>query len=225
MKPTLRILAVDDHQLFLQGLSDCLRLLPQVSKVVNGTNIKEMNAILANWIPDIIFLDLNLRDDDGFNICREIKRRYESIFVIILTHYDLKKFVEKAKTCGADAYFIKNTDAEGLAKFIQHYSEGKIREFHVHIPHVANLQSDIFKNDLFELTRTLSKREREVMDLIVRGWDHLEIEKLLNITYDTFKSHRASILLKLNVKNIAELVLLTMRGNPESVNGNRGLAG
>ncbi len=128
--------------------------------------------------------------------------------------------MDKARACGANAYFLKNTDAEILSRFINKFAEGTAGDFYIHAPLLNNPQNQLFQNDFFELTRILSKREREVMHLLVKGHNHNEIEKALNITYGTFKSHRTNILQKLNVKNIAELVLLSMQTNPESLSPN-----
>jgi two-component system, NarL family, response regulator NreC len=217
MKASLQILAVDDHQLFLQGLAECLRTLPEVGKVVTCNQVADLNKLLGSWMPDIIFLDLNLREHDGFSLCHDIRTRYKDVFIAILTQYDVKKFMDKAKNSGANAYFLKNTDAEVLASFIQQFADGKVDEFMVYTPQLNRSAGQIFQNDFFELTRVLSRRELEVMHLLIKGRGLAEIQKELGITYGTLKSHRTSILQKLNVKNVAELVLLSMQSGPKSL--------
>ncbi|MDB5281835.1 MAG: DNA-binding response regulator, partial [Bacteroidota bacterium] len=134
MKALLKILAVDDHQFFLKGISECFGALAITEQVDTCSTYKSLQLKLQQGLPDIVFLDLNMPEHDGFSICREIKRDHENVFVAMLTQYDSEKFVNKARQCGAGAYFIKNTEPEVFSRFLSNFKDGKIKDFFVHIP-------------------------------------------------------------------------------------------
>lgn len=216
MSPPLRILAVDDHQLFLDGLADCLRCVPEAGEVRTCNNTNDLNNIFRQWTPDIVFLDLNLDGDDGFNICRELRAINRKLYIAILTQYDQQKFIEKARAAGANAYFLKNIDACTLARFLKALSAGKAPDFQAPAPGVE-AAGGIFRNDNFEISEKLTRREKEIMQLLVKGCSNEEIGQALRISYDTLKSHRSNILKKLHVKSVAELILLSIQANGETI--------
>jgi DNA-binding NarL/FixJ family response regulator len=206
MLTSLNILALDDHQFFLKGIAECFNSVPFIQKVDTCCNYRGLKTKLAESIPDILFLDLNMPDQDGFAICEEIRRNYHGVFIIVLTQYESSKYVERARQSGAGAYFLKNTEPEVLTDFLKDYMHGRIRGFHVHIPPVAYAQHGFCRKEDFIMIDQLSRRELEVLKLLASGAEHEDIEKSLCISYDTFKTHRTNILQKLKLKNVACLV-------------------
>jgi DNA-binding NarL/FixJ family response regulator len=216
MKTSLKILAVDDHLLFLKGIAECLNDLPFVARIDTCTDYASMKRYFQKSAPDVVFLDLNLPNYDGFNICRDIKKQYPDVFIAILTHYDSGKFIEKAQECGAGAYFIKNTDPEIIARFLEDLANGRITGFYFHVE-TTGVRGSVFNQDDFNLISSLSRREMEVLKLIVKGQEHEEIGKQLNISYETIKTHRSNVLQKLKLKNVAELVRFAVKNDLASV--------
>ena len=207
----IRILAVDDHPIFLQGIAECFKALPVTASVDICTNYADLRRRLEVSVPDIIFLDLNLGTHDGFTICREIKNEFKNIFIAVLTQYDSDKFVAKAREHGAGAYFIKNTDPEVLARFLKEFAEGKINHFFSYTS-LSNAESkDLFPSDGFELVEQLSKREKQVMRLLIKGCTRDEIQAELKISYDTVKSHRYNILQKLHLNSVSDLIIFAVK--------------
>ena len=203
MKTSLNILAVDDHQFFLRGIAEWLGSLPFV-KVDTCNSYDSLKIKLEKSVPDIVFLDLNMPLFDGFTICREIKRKHKNVFVAMLTQYDSEQFVQRAREYGAGAYFIKNTEPEVFGEFLANFKDGRIKDFVVHIP--GSQQFEIYKKEGINLIDRLSLREKQVLKMLVSGMENHQIESELHIGYETLKSHRTSILHKLQLKNIAELV-------------------
>lgn len=204
MKPSLHIVAIDDHPFFLNGISECFSSLPFATRVFTCGNYEAFCKHIEEQVPDIAFVDLNMPNHSGFSICTELKAKHPQIFVAVLTQYDSPKFVEQAKLCGAGAYFIKNTEPEVFVEFLEDYRNGRTKEFVLHLPPQAG--AAIFDGEAMVLFEKLSAREREVFHLLAQGLNHDEIEAKLHIVYETFKTHRTNILYKLGMKNVAELV-------------------
>jgi DNA-binding NarL/FixJ family response regulator len=197
------IAILDDHQLFLQGFSDYFSQLEVVKSITTFWSYEQFQEQLTKEIPDLLFLDLNLSGQSGFAICEQLKGKYPEMHIAILTQYDNQRFVQKAKKCGADAYFIKSTDPEILSLFLRCLGQKDIRGFFSYVPEPG--PPPAFTQDSFELVEILTSREREVVQMIVNGCSHTEIENSLGISGSTFKMHRANIMQKLGIDNDVEL--------------------
>ncbi|HWB64173.1 MAG TPA: response regulator transcription factor, partial [Chitinophagales bacterium] len=211
MSPMLKVLAVDDHQFFLNGLRQYLDSLPFVERVETCSNYSDFRKKIKKQAPDIVLLDLNLPGYDGFKICGELTQNYPDTVVAILTQYDDEKMIEKARLHGASAYLIKNSEPEVIGDFLLKVKNGELDYFFVNNPVPIPLNNFRNTSDAFELKQVLSPREREVMLLLVRGNGHDEVGKILGISYETVKTHRQNILTKMKVRNVAELILLSVK--------------
>ena len=210
MCPRLSIIAIDDHPLFLKGIADYLCDLPIIKSVRICTDYAELMQKMVEEVPDILFLDINIPPHNGFTICEEIKRNYPAVFVAMLTQYDSEQFVQKAKKCGAGAYFLKNTDSEIILWFLQSLVSNHIKGFFAHVPETHKRKID-FEQSGFELRELLTHREQEILGMLLKRVSHKEIENNLGISNSTFKMHRGNIFRKLNVANDFELALFSTK--------------
>ncbi len=206
MKPTLKILTVDDHPLYAEGISACLQKLPLVKQVDSCNGYDELQEKLKSHQPHLVFLELNLQKSkvDAFTICREITKRHLHIFVVMLSHYNDRELIQRAQASGAGAYFDKRNSTEALYEFMDDLCDGCINHFYVKMANDDKMQLPA-ENDTLDLKQLLTRRELEVMRLIVKGWEHEAIECSLHISYSTYWQFRASIFKKLNVKNDVQL--------------------
>ncbi|HLP20731.1 MAG TPA: response regulator transcription factor [Chitinophagales bacterium] len=213
MLTPINILAIDNHPLFVQGMLSCLRQWNEVGKATGCNSYDEMFEHLKEDQPHLIFLELNLNTShyDGFSICREVTSRYKNVFVAILSRYNAPELIREARDCGARAFIDKNTSPEKLYDFLQDFWQGKILQYYVRVSNGYSRTGVL--QDGFELRTILTRREREVMCMIVEGCDHDEIENNLKISYSTYKTHRNNILRKLAVKNDVELTRFAVSNN------------
>lgn len=184
----LSIIAVDGHELFLNGISQLLKNLPFVSSIDTCLNYEQLSVILQQNVPDVIFLELNLSSRGGFAVCQEIRQKYADLCIIILTQYNSNDYVLRAKHSGANAYFVKHSCSEVILSYLQHLANGNTKGFFVHMPESKRCQIDFAKDD-FELKELLTCREREVLRMISFGASHADIENGLGISNSTFKMH------------------------------------
>lgn len=219
MQNPIKIVAFDDQPFYVQGITAYLAQWSLVEKVTGCTSYDDLLNNLRSEEPDIVFMELSLHNSryDGFKICREITSRYKNVLVAVHSRHNTPELIKEAQLCGARAYIDKYTSVDNLYGFLHDYWQGKIPAYYVQVSSNAKPTGRGTK-ELYELLYTLTKREREVMALIVEGHEHEEIEKELDISYSTYKTHRSNILQKLNFKNEVELTRFMVTGNSDTRN-------
>lgn len=214
MKNTTNILVVDDHELYVHGLRSFLK-----DEIFNY-NIEYCNSfvdiipVIENHQTDLLFLELDLdnRRKTGFSVCEEVVSRFKNIFVCILTKFRSKHLIQKAKQFGAKGYIHKSCSLENIDYFLLQFKDGKIDNYHVCVPSETLLEKPICFSK-FEARELLTRRERQIMELILDGADRKEIEAALNISYETYRTHHRAIFTKLNVQNDVQLTKLAIQHN------------
>ncbi len=201
----INILIVDDHQIILDGLSKLIDGTTEIAitgAVASGTEAIEQ-VEQARF--DLVLLDINLPDINGFEVCRRIKTIRPELKVIALTMHDEAAYISKMSKMGVDGYLLKNTGQEELLSAIRTVVGGGS----YYSAEVT--QSLLAANRPKKATRTgmiqkLTRRETEILRLIVDELTTEEIAEKLFISPTTVISHRKSLLRKLNAKNTAGLV-------------------
>ena len=192
-----KILIVDDHPVVAEGL----RKLISDSKSAEVIGIAGSGKACIDFLrwekPDLIFLDINLPDINGIELCKEIKKTNPAIKILALTTFNEKSIITKMINNGADGYLLKNSDAEDIIESINEVSLGN-RYIAVEVESILN------KKDSSEII--LTKREREVLNLISDGLTNNEIAEKLFISPLTVDSHRKNLITKLEVRNTASLI-------------------
>jgi DNA-binding NarL/FixJ family response regulator len=204
-----RVMIVDDHPLFRQGLRDVLETDPQM-EVVGEAASGELAIDLAEEIePDVILMDINLPDLNGLQVTRKIKSRLPSIGIVIITGYDDVEQVFHAIRAGASAYCPKDVTPERLIKTIYAVSNGMyvVDERTMSQEEVTRwLEEKIGKigpiiTDVEDSFVPLSPREMEILEHVTHGRSNKEIAYALGISHQTVKNHMTSILRKLQVED------------------------
>ncbi len=215
----LRILLVDDHPLFRQGVTWTLTNQPDleiVGEVADGQAAIQQADIL---LPDIVLCDINLPGMNGLEVTRILKRRHPQTAVIILTLHEDDEQLFHAIRVGASAYAIKDIAAQELISLIRRVGRGEylINENVLSRPFVASKVLDQFRElaSLDEASDTvfspLTPREVEILDCVARGNSNKEIARLLSISDQTVKNHITSILRKLAVNDRTQAVIYALR--------------
>ena len=200
-----RVVIIDDHKLFTNGLSSILENLglKVMSTFENG---KKAILYLQNNGVDIVFSDINMPEMDGLKLCRRLKRDKIRAKIIILSMYEDPNIIKEAFECGASAYLSKSTDKEEIIKAIEKSFDNKK---YVN-KGLLNKNRKTEKEDTFTLKYKLTLREREVLKLTLDERSNREIGEYLNISIRTVETHRKNIMLKLDVKNNTGLIKKTL---------------
>jgi DNA-binding NarL/FixJ family response regulator len=194
----INILLVDDHNLIIEGIRSSLKNHETIKVVAFANNSKETFHQLQNFKIDVILLDINLQNENGIQLCAEIKKAYKDIKIIALSNYSKKSFIDDMIQNGANGYLLKNVEKHDLIKAIERVAQGK------------SYFSDDIQELLFYKNQTsnlnITKREKEILILISEGITSNQIADKLCISPLTADTHRKNLLLKLEASNTAQLI-------------------
>jgi two-component system, NarL family, response regulator len=201
--PPVRILIADDHPVVRSGIAAMLEIDPMANLQVVGQakNGDEMVKLFAQLQPDIGLVDLRMPEMSGVEAIAQIRSQFPEARLIILTTYDGDEDIYRGLQAGAKAYLLKDTPREELLQCIQTVHAG--RSF---IPPDIGIRLAERMN-----SPELSKREREILQLLPVGMSNSEIGAALQITEGTVKSHVNNILGKLNVGDRTQAVIVGLK--------------
>ena len=201
----IRVAITDDHLLVIKGLQDLLGLIPEVEVVAAFMTVEEAQNKIGDVNPDVLLLDLNLPDGDGVSLCKEISTRHPKIKVLALTTYNQVSLIKSVMRNGAMGFLIKNVSVEILREAIvtvhsdKQYLQPEIQE--LLLQHAINN-----KKSTPAFQPVLSRREKEILQLIVAEQTTQEIADRLSISVKTVETHRTHLMQKLDARNLAGLV-------------------
>lgn len=206
MKGDIRVLLVEDHAIFRQGLRRLLeeRGVDVVGEAEDGRKGVEM---ALEKRPDIVVMDISLPLLGGIDATRKIKKELPETKIVMLTIHDGENYIYKSLDAGADAYMVKELATEDLIAAIETVTSGEIYLSPNFSPSVLETyrKSKAAGKKVDEFSR-LTNREREILLLIAEGFTSKEIGEQLFISVKTVENHRANIMGKLDIHDTAGLV-------------------
>ena len=202
MESKKRVFICEDHQIYIDGL---VNLIQQNSDEFELVEACQNGAYAGAKIPfldiDILLLDLNVPGINGFDLIEEIRKSNESMTIVVITMYDDPSMIKRVKNLGANAYLLKDVSNTVLLKTMQSITA---KDF-VLQEGLNNPDDSVFKES-FSATVKLTMREKEIVQLIVKGKTTTEIADVLSISSNTIETHRRNLYRKLEVKNLTELI-------------------
>jgi two-component system, NarL family, nitrate/nitrite response regulator NarL len=209
----IKVMVVDDHALFRSGLVRVLKANEEIEIVGESGDGNEALAIVAEAKPDIILMDLKMKNMDGLEATRKIKEILPVIKIIILTVLEEKKYFLSAIQSGADGYILKNIEPEELYAFLKAVIRGET-------PVSGKIAKELFFNYTYCESeggehRTdeneLTPRENMIVKLLGKGLTNKKIAEKLCISESTVKVHLRHIMEKLELKNRIEIAVYATR--------------
>lgn len=198
-----RIVICEDHSIVYTGLKLLLEQSTRYTLAGYASKGSELLPILKEGKADILILDLNLPDIDGFSLLKSIREFDSKLHVVILTMYHEEYLVERAKQEGANAYLLKNSGNDELLQALDTLDENK---FYVAQQLEQELtRKKLFKDD-FAQKMKLTRRELEIIKLLAMGKTSQQASAELSLSSHTVDTHRKNIFRKLEINNIADLV-------------------
>jgi NarL family two-component system response regulator LiaR len=192
----IRVLIVDDHDMVRSGLTFFLQSFEDLQLVGEAANGTEAVKLCAEVQPDVVLMDLIMPEVDGITAIREIHDNFPDIRLIALTSFPEQNLVTEALKAGAIGYLLKNLSIDELADAIRSAKAGK--------PVITAEVLKILINPPTQphaLGYNLTKREREILKLLVEGSNNSEIANKLVVSRSTIKTHICNIFEKLGVSN------------------------
>jgi len=200
----IKVFIVDDHYMVIEGIRSLLQNEINIEWMGHATNAVSCMAFLQHQSPDVLLMDINLPDSSGIDLCKEVKDKYPSIYILGLSTFNQQSFIEKMIGNGASGYVIKNATKQELIEAIHTVIKGKQ---YLSFDAAVALRKPNPEN----ITPVITRREKEVLALIAEGFTNNEIALKLFISITTVDTHRKNILAKLGAKNTASLVKIAVQ--------------
>jgi DNA-binding NarL/FixJ family response regulator/two-component sensor histidine kinase len=201
--PDIRVLLVDDHAMFREGLVRILGAWPGIRVVGEAADGRQAIELVEQLQPDVVVMDIAMPNLNGLDATRQISRRFPDVRVVILTTYESRQYLVQIVKVGAAACVLKRSAGTELLAAVQAAAQG---ESYVS-PTIAGMMLDDYRLRIDHCgDDMLTEREREVLQLIVEGRTNQEIADELIVSIKTVQTHRAHILRKLGAHDRADLV-------------------
>ena len=203
---TARVILADDHNLVRAGLQSLLSLMPGVTVIAQAANGREAVELAAEHHPDIVLMDINMPELNGLAAAERITREIPGVRVIILSMFGNEQYVEQALRSGASGYLLKDADVRELELAITAVMRGD-----TYLSPAAAKHATALAMRATAASEPLTARQREILQLIAEGASTKDIAQRLDLSVRTVETHRAQIMDRLAIRDIAGLVRYAIR--------------
>jgi two-component system, NarL family, response regulator NreC len=207
----IRVLIADDHKIVRESLRALLEKEPGFTVVGEAGEGRTAMRLTRELVPDVIIMDVAMPDLNGIEATRQVVAEFPEIKIIALSMHNDRRFVLNMLKAGARGYLLKDCASQNLIKAIRLVIANKT--------YISHEIADLVVKDYLASTspaegspaELLTAREREILQLIVEGKTNQKIAEALKVSIKTVESHRHAIMLKLDIKSIAELTKFAIR--------------
>lgn len=208
MSNIIRVVLADDHVFVRDGVKSLLESEENIVVVGEATDGQEALTVVEEQKPDLLIIDIRMPHLTGIEVVDKLRKANNFVKTIVLSMHDSEEYVLKSINAGADGYLLKGSSKEEFLKALHtvsnggKYFTGDISS--ILINQLSNPSAVEAKNTLTE-ELTITKREKEILKLLLSGKGNKEIAETLDISKRTAEVHRFNLMKKLKVKNLMEL--------------------
>jgi DNA-binding NarL/FixJ family response regulator len=206
----IRVITVDDHKIFRDGIASLLEMEPEIELVGEAENEARLFELLREQEAEVVLMDIHMKDSNGVKLTAEVRRKFPHIRILAFSMHNQIEYVLKMLDAGASGYLLKDAGKEEMIRAIKVIGSGDT--------YYSNEISALILNALHrkneplpQESSLLTKREIEILKLIASEYSNPEIAKQLHISIRTVDTHRRNLLEKLDVKNTAGLVRYALK--------------
>lgn len=212
MEEPIKLLIVDDHKIFRDGLKLLLAQFPFIGEIEEASDGKEFLESLEHRIPDLVLMDINMPVLGGIEATREALKRYPELKIIVLTTFHDEDYVEQMMMAGVEGYMLKRSTSEEFEEALlkvknggNYFSDEIIRTVSRNLQRLRNEAGRI--SSLPEFT----PREREVLELICQGFNNDQIADKIHISSKTVEKHKSNLFQKTHSGNTVNLIIYAFK--------------
>lgn len=208
--PIIKLLLVDDHKVVRQGMKSLLEDENDIEIVGEAESGKEALEKIKELKPNLVLLDVNMPEMNGIEAAKKVKKDQHSPRILIFSMHNDPDYILKSIENGVDGYLLKDADKEEILNAMRTVHAGaKYFPPNVSAILVSALQGQgtvKVSTEQSSVLSSISKKEREILELIAEGKSSKEIAEELELSIRTVSNHRANMLKKTGLNNTAELV-------------------
>ena len=218
-----RIVMIDDHQLFREGVKRILDFEADFEVVAEGADGEDAVKLVQQYRPDVVIMDINMPHVNGVEATKDLIEANSETKVIILSIHDDESYVTHALKTGASGYLLKEMDADALIEAVKVVADGG-SYLHPRVTHnlvneyrrlaTSGQESSVAQMQKIEIRRPLhilTRRECEVLQLLADGKSNRGVGEALFISEKTVKNHVSNILQKMNVNDRTQAVVVAIK--------------
>jgi len=218
----IRILIVDDHSIVRQGIISLLEDEEDIIIAGEASDGDQVGQMIENVNPDLLLLDLTMPNMSGTEVLKQIMPGYANVRTLVFSMHNNADYILSSVQNGASGYLLKDTGREEILTAIRSIFKGElyfppaassiiIKSLMKQINRLPEPKAETNESDTGNVWKVISPREQQILKCITEGMSSKEIADKFEISVNTVANQRASIMKKLNVKNTAELISLTLK--------------
>lgn len=208
-KGNIKLMIVDDHRMFMDGIKSLLRREKQFEFIAEATSGEEALDLLKNYTPDILITDINMPGMSGKELIENVKVLNPEIKILVLSMHNEAEVISEIMMLEAEGYILKNTGKQELTSALHKIADGgTFYSDEVLLSLMRKVKKEARQDK--EVVQ-LSEREIEIVKLIVQELSNEEIAEKLFISKRTVETHRKNINQKTNVKTVVGLIKFAIR--------------
>lgn len=208
----IKLLIVDDHQMFIDGLKAILRHFTNITVIGEALSGEDALVFLDSSEPDVIITDISMPGMKGDELAKKVNELYPNIRILALSMHNDIAIIDKMIKAGVKGYILKNTGRKELIEAVNAVSRGET--FYSTEVKEEMLKKYVSKTQNFVPSKHFSKykvvnftrREKQLIKFLIEGLSNADIAENLRLSVNTVKSHRKNIYSKTNVNNTASLI-------------------
>ena len=208
----IRVFLVDDHAIIRDGLRLILESQADITVIGEASDGRQAVREVRKVCPDIVIMDIAMPELNGIDATMQITETCPSTSIIILSVLDTSEYILEALKAGAKGYILKESAGEEVVKAIRRMQSG---HYYLSQEISETVITDYIKqrgdNKERSPLKSLTRREREIMQLVVEGKSSTEVSKILFISPKTVETYKSRIMQKLNIKDLPSLVRFAIK--------------
>jgi DNA-binding NarL/FixJ family response regulator len=215
----IRVLLVDDHTLVRAGIRALVEAIDGAQIVAEADNGREALSLAKLHAPDVVIMDISMKELNGIDSAAQMIADNPGIRVLMLSMHAGEEFVRRAIKSGASGYLVKDSFPMELPLALEALMRGEIYLSSRISRHLASILTDPRASNGESSLDSLTLRQREVLQMIAEGKSTKEIAAILEVSVKTVETHRAAVMARLGIRDIAGLVMYAARNNLVTIEG------
>lgn len=208
MNDVIRVIIADDHQIFRNGIKLVLKKFGKIKILVEAENGKELLSLLHQQSYDVVLMDIKMPEMNGIEATRKALEKFPDLNIIILSTFGEENYLEKAIEAGAKGFLLKNVEPEILKLAIETVHAGNNYFSPELMPYFTH---KYLSNSEQKSSTSITRREKEVLQMIAKGYTNQEIAEKLFISVRTVDTHKSNLISKTGSKNTVNLLIYAIK--------------